>query len=304
MPIPLEVDLAIGWDWEYDRDFIYMLDFECNNRGLQSYLIYPDNVDETVSKLLTGEITFKVFLDRASESNNKFIPLVKLLRKKGVPFVNDHESSARANDKAIMHLEFLSNGLYVPYTIILSPYEDDPQLDISNINTIGTPFIVKPANGGGGRGVVLGVKTPYDIVKAREKFSKDKYLIQEEIIPLIIKGRKTWFRSFYIYGKVILCWWDNLTGIYQGVTSRAERKYKLKELKRITKKIYEIARINFFSTEIVMTKAGSFVVVDYVNDICDMRLKSKAHDGVPDDVVRDIVRELVDGVRRLIKMKK
>ncbi len=300
----LDIDLGIGWDWEYDRDFVSMLDFECNKRGLQSYLVYPHNVDETIAKLSAGEITFKVFLDRASESDNRFIPLIKLLRKRGAHFVNDPNLSARANDKSIMHLEFLSNGLYVPYTIILSSYEENPQFDESNIHFIGTPFIVKPADGGGGRGVVLGVKTPYDIVKAREKHSKDKYLLQEEIIPIIIKGRKAWFRSYYIYGKVIICWWDNQTGIYQRVTSRAERRYKLKEIARVTKKITDITRINFLSTEIALTKAGRFVVVDYVNDTCDMRLKSKALDGVPDDVVRDIVRELVDGVKKIVKGKR
>ena len=302
--MPLEVDLAIGWDWEYDRDFVSILDSECNKRGLQSYLIYPYNLDETIGKLSRGELVFKVFIDRASESDSRFIPLVKLLKKKGVTFVNDPALSVRANDKSIMHLEFLSNGLYVPYTIILSSYEEDPQFDESNIHSIGTPFIVKPADGGGGRGVVLGVKTPYEIVKAREKHSKDRYLLQEEIVPVNLKGRKAWFRSFYIYGEIIMCWWDNQTGVYQRITSRAERRYKLKELKKITKKIAEVARINFFSTEIALTKAGRFVVVDYVNDTCDMRLKSTAADGVPDDVVRDIVRELVDGVKKIVKGKK
>src|SRR3972149_3012517 len=302
--MPLEVDLAIGWDWEYDRDFVSILDSECNKRGLQSYLIYPYNLDETIGKLSRGELVFKVFIDRASESDSRFIPLLKLLKKKGVTFVNDPALSVRANDKSIMHLEFLTNGLYVPYTIILSSYEDDPQFDESNIHSIGTPFIVKPADGGGGRGVVLGVKTPYEIVKAREKHSKDRYLLQEEIVPVNLKGRKAWFRSFYIYGEIIMCWWDNQAGVYQRITSRAERRYKLKELKKITKKIAEVARINFFSTEIALTKAGRFVVVDYVNDTCDMRLKSTAADGVPDDVVRDIVRELVDGVKKIVKGKK
>lgn len=300
----LEVDIAIGWDWEYDRDFVSILDSECNKRGLQSYLVYPYNLDETIGKLSRGEIVFKVFIDRASESDSRFIPLIKMLKKKGVTFVNDPALSVRANDKSIMHLEFLTKGLYVPYTIILSSYEEDPQFDESNIHSIGTPFIVKPADGGGGRGVVLGVKTPYEIVKAREKHSKDRYLLQEEIVPVTLKGRKAWFRSFYIYGNIIMCWWDNQTGIYQRVTSRAERRYKLKELKKITKKIAEVAKINFFSTEIALTKAGRFVVVDYVNDTCDMRLKSTAADGVPDDVVMDIVRELVDGVKKIVKGKR
>jgi len=103
---------------------------------------------------------------------------------------------------------------------------------------------------------------------------------------------------------VIMCWWDSQTGVYQRLTSRAERRYKLKELKKVTKKIAEVAKINFFSTEIALTKTGRFVIVDYVNDTCDMRLKSKAADGVPDDVARDIMRELVDGAKKIVKDKR
>jgi hypothetical protein len=48
-----------------------------------------------------------------------------------------------------------------------------------------------------------------------------------------------------------------------------------------------------FSTEIAITSDGRFVIVDYVNDPIDLRLQSKASDGVPDDIVEDIAARLV-----------
>jgi hypothetical protein len=49
-----------------------------------------------------------------------------------------------------------------------------------------------------------------------------------------------------------------------------------------------------FSTEIAITSDGRFVIVDYVNDPIDLRLQSKALDGVPDEIVKDITERLVE----------
>jgi hypothetical protein len=46
--------------------------------------------------------------------------------------------------------------------------------------------------------------------------------------------------------------------------------------------------LEFFSSEIALTNDGLFVAVDYVNEICDMRLQSKHYDGVPDAIVAQI----------------
>jgi len=53
----------------------------------------------------------------------------------------------------------------------------------------------------------------------------------------------------------------------------------------------------FFSTEIAMTPAGQFVTVDYVNEICDMRLQSRHPDGVPDRLALAISGLLAEAAR-------
>ena len=69
-------------------------------------------------------------------------------------------------------------------------------------------------------------------------------------------------------------------------------KFGLKKLFQITKTIYKITQLDFFSTEIVLTTKNKFVVVDYVNDQCDMRLQSLHQDGVPDEIVHKIINNL------------
>ncbi len=72
----------------------------------------------------------------------------------------------------------------------------------------------------------------------------------------------------------------------------------------IVEKIKNIININFFSTEIAIDRNNKFVVVDYVNEVCDMRLQSKHFDGVPDIIVENIARNLVLYIKEKINKNK
>ena len=50
-----------------------------------------------------------------------------------------------------------------------------------------------------------------------------------------------------------------------------------------------------------MIDDGKFIVVDYVNDMCDMRKKSQHYDGVPDNIADEIIRKLVNYVEERLK---
>jgi hypothetical protein len=40
--------------------------------------------------------------------------------------------------------------------------------------------------------------------------------------------------------------------------------------------------------------ADEFIIVDYVNDEIDTRVQSQAMDGVPDEIMNSIAKQLVD----------
>jgi len=63
--------------------------------------------------------------------------------------------------------------------------------------------------------------------------------------------------------------------------------------------VAEISALEFFSSEVALTDDGTPVVVDYVNEVCDMRLKSRHRDGVPDGVVQRIVQALTRFLGRI-----
>ena len=59
----------------------------------------------------------------------------------------------------------------------------------------------------------------------------------------------------------------------------------------MTSRIASICKLDWFSTEIALT--DEFIVVDYVNDEIDTRVQSTAMDGVPDDIIESIAKQLV-----------
>ncbi len=293
--MPDHYHLAIAWDWEYDVDFVGILERRVQARGLRSYSISHHNTHETARKLQRGDLSFGMYLDRASDTDENFASLARALRKTSATFVNAPDAVSRAIDKATMHLEFLSHGINVPFTIIISPFNKrrEVELTLSDLAKLGRPFIIKPANTtGGGIGVILGAESLKDVIETRQHHKNDKYLLQRRVVPAAMNGRKGWFRVFFVFGRILPCWWDDETHVYALVTREDLEAFSLRPLVTITRKIAEICALRFFSTEIAAVEDGSFVVVDYVNDICDMRLQSKHKDGVPDLIVREICRRI------------
>ena len=141
-------DLAVAWDWEFDRNFIGVLEAQVHAHKLRFYSVTHHNTHETLRRLTKGDLTFGAFLDRASESDENFAPLSRHLRKSSLLYLNPPEAVHHAIDKATMHLEFLAKGIEVPFTIIISPFnkKKEVELSLSDLAQLGRPFIVKPAN--------------------------------------------------------------------------------------------------------------------------------------------------------------
>ena len=297
-------DLALALDWEYDWDFIRILEKHAQHYGLSTYIIWPGNLDETIVKTKNQEIFFRYLFDRASDSTPEFFKLQKILVDKGVHLFETLENLKWASDKATMHLEFIHNGINTPYTIILPSYEaqQDYLISVEDLAILGRNFIIKPANTtGGGIGVVHGAETLQEVLSARQFLNQDKYLIQEIIHPLEKDGQRFWFRGFYSCGLVQCAWWNDRTHLYRELNRQEIRKYKLKPVFEVISRIAEVSRLKFFSTEIALTEERSWVVIDYVNESCDMRIQSKHFDGVPDIIIDKIGGQITKFIKEKLK---
>lgn len=287
----IHFDLCLPWYWEYDIDFVQMVERACHARSLSFLQVTPDDLLEQTTALYMGETSFSWLLDR-SQDDRRFEPLIRWAREHPVHRINPAELSAWSEDKTTMHLELIQAGLNTPYTILLPSFIDKPVLPELDMTPLGTQFVIKPSHGGGGEGVVMGASTRDQVLRARMEFPQQKYLVQAYVEPQILDGRPAWFRIFYAADECYPCWWHPRTHAYAVLTGQEEALYGLQKLRSDTRRIASICRLDWFTTEIALANEH-FIVVDYVNDGIDTRIQSRALDGVPDGIMQAVVDRLV-----------
>ena len=286
-------DFCLAWNWEYDSDFIRLLERECREAGLSFLQIHPHNLEDTLRSLEQRHLTFRAFLDRASDTDPRFLPLVQWAIDHAICRINDPQTTHWTLDKASLHLALINVGLNSPYTIILPSIEEQPVLDVLDLSPLGPCFVIKPAHGGGGQGVVIEASTVEEVVKARQEFPSDRYLLQYYIQPANLNGNPAYFRILFCAGSTHPCWWNTKTHEYRPVALEETTKHHLESLSPITESIARLTGLDLFSTEIALTTDHRFIVVDYANDPVDLRSQSTCRDGVPDSIVNDIAEKLV-----------
>lgn len=280
--------VGIAWNWSYDADFVHALDRALHQAGLSCYLVGHHNLAQTILEVHNGERRFHWFLDRASDEDKHFLALNHLLQTTGTRFLNAHDRYLRASDKAEIHRDLLGSGLCLPRTLILPPAAEVPALDPELIATFSKPFVVKPARGGGGRGVLVGARELDDVTRTRASYRDQRLLIQQNIEPQQIGDRRAWFRVYYCCGQTVPVWWDDRTHRYTLMTPGDARRVNVGELERIVRIVAQVSELDFFSTEVALDLHGRYVVIDYVNTPCDMRPQSKHFNGVPDLLIAQI----------------
>ncbi len=285
-------DLCLTWYWLYDHDFVRFIEESSARHQVNLWEITPANILEAVDELHAGTTTFTTLLDRAAD-DMRFEPFRRFAVQHNSHRLNPVELSHWSEDKATMHLELIQAGVQTPHTIILPPFVEQPVLPPLDLAPLGRKFVLKPAVGGGGEGVVMNASSLDDIRRARLEYPEQKYLVQEHIEARVLAGREAWFRIFFVAGRVFPCWWHPITHVYAMLTADQEVQFGLEPLHSITAAIARVCKLDWFSTEIAFTPSGRFVVVDYVNDGIDTRIQSKAADGAPDEVMRQMADQLV-----------
>lgn len=295
-------DFALSYLWEYDESFVHLAERTLQQQGLTTFIITENNIADVTESVKKKKLWFRTYLDRASDVDEDFSELAEILTKRKCRIFNPYSNVEHAIDKANMHLEFITAGLNVPYSIIIPPHNQKKEIKISvnDLAILGRPFIIKPCNTtGGGIGVVKGAESLKDVLTERVENKSDKYLIQQKIVPGILGEHRAWFRCFWAFGKPVCTWWDDETHIYNIISSEQLKLYSLHKLFQITRTIAAITGLDFFSTEIVLTPEKKFVVIDYVNDQCDMRFKKFHTDGVPEEIIEVIINRLKIAVKKV-----
>jgi len=296
-------DLCFAWEDPFEGEFVQILASACRARGLSFYEVTPYNIEETLYGLASGRLYFGALFDRASDNDPRFEPLIEWARIYNMARINHTRLARRAWDKVEMHAEVVACGINAPTTLIIPSCKDQVELTPFDLSSLGKPFVIKPAHGGGGKGVYLGATTWEQILEVRRMYPDDQYLLQSLVQPVILEGRPAWFRVIYCAGQIYCCWWDPCTHVYTPLTWAEQCRFGLHPLRYIPLELAQMCQLELFSTEIAYTQEGQFVVVDYVNDPIDLRLQSKTPQGVPDELVEKISHELINhlSVRSLVQ---
>ena len=199
-------DLCLAWYWDYDVDFVQMVDSVCTARGISLCQATPVNLLQTIRALQNEEIHPLVLFDRAND-DLRFDPIRKWALEKGIYYINPPDVAFSAEQKDQFHYTLIKNGVNVPMTIMLPPFLDQQLLDPLDLMPLGIPFVAKPAYGGGGTGVALDLTTWDQVLQARIEVPNQRYLLQSHVHTRKIDGRQTWFRVYYCGGKIYPCWW-------------------------------------------------------------------------------------------------
>jgi hypothetical protein len=287
-----------------DDFFIHRVQEHCAALGLNFFLVEPLWVQGFYEYFARNEVWARVLLNMHSEHHlpdDIYHRLVLLAHHKSTRVIDPPDVAQGAFDKALMHEKLRGSRFSVPPTVIVpQPSVAALQLTSEQKALLGAPFVIKPSHGYGRRGVILDAMDERDLSRSVSAWPNPSYLLQRKIVPKRIGDAPAYWRAFYVFGEIWICWWNCFTDQYRLATEEDRSRHRLPEIEALIRKVAELSRMQFFSSEIAEVESGEFVLIDYVNDQCHMLSQSAdPRMGVPDAVVAAIARQLVTSAARL-----
>ena len=287
-------DIVLATPFPNYNFFAHKMRELCGQNNLTFFFCNDTWVNEFYQKLESREVEAKVLLDMTANQTLETDPYVRLARevkRRGGYVIDDPDITAVSAHKGHLHNRLVENGVPVPETVVVPREEIETyRLDEQTKSRIGVPYVVKPAWGDSGVGVVVDARSEDALLWSAEQApNADAFLIQKRLQPRNLGTHVAWFRMFHICREVIPCWWNPVSHDYQMVTPGEIKTYHLRPLRRIMRDIARVSGMKKFTSEICLHEDGKFYAVDYVNADPDMNPRSFYANGVPDEIVRHIV---------------
>jgi len=228
-----------------------------------------------LEEIETGRFRPNVYLDLSSRPEDAFEKLLYAAHRAGAHTMRKPEHTKWVL-KSQSHPQLFEAGLPLPLTVILKSGEPDRELTAAERAAIGDQAVIKPSFGEAAKGCVVGVEpTLQNIRQARDYERKFDWLIQKMITWTRLGDRPAYLRAYNVCGHRTLMWWakENSQDAYELLSWDDLRKYELTGAVEIIDRLADVTGMDFFSTEIAITRQSGpdrFVLIDYVNDQCDM----------------------------------
>jgi hypothetical protein len=291
-----------------DDLFIHRVQEHCARARLNFFLIEPLWVEPFMEALRRDSLWPRVLLNMHSEHHQPdevFHRLVRLATERKVRVIDPLDRAMAAFDKARLHPRLVAAGIPTPFTVVVpAAARTTFRLGDAERAALGSPFVIKPALGYGRRGVILDATSESDLARSAALWTGGDFLMQRRIVPRLLQGEPAYFRAFFVFGSVWICWWHCETHRYRMVTWEERNRLSLDPVEELLRRIAALTGMDFFSSEIAQIDSGEFVVIDYVNDQCHMLSQTASPgNGVPDELVENTARRLVEAVVEMLRTK-
>ncbi|HEV8608197.1 MAG TPA: hypothetical protein VGQ99_22870 [Tepidisphaeraceae bacterium] len=299
-----DVDFAFALDYSSPNSRLMRLMHEAMSAyGLSCQLVNNTNVEKLLEEVEAGHFRPRVYLDLSSRPDDPFEKLLYAAHRAGAHTLRNPEHTKWVL-KSQSHPQLLAAGLPLPPTVILKSGEPDRDLTAKERAAIGERAVIKPSFGEAARGCVVGIEpTRQNIATARDYQRKFDWLIQKMMTWTRLGDRPAYLRAYNVCGHRTLMWWaqENSIRAYDVLSWDDLRKYDLMGAVDIIDRLADVTGMDFFSTEIAITSQSGpdrFVLIDYVNDQCDMDPTDSPY-SPPEPFCRFMCRRLAEFTHRM-----
>jgi hypothetical protein len=276
--------------------------------GLSVLPVNMSNVDRAMADIQRGWLRPFVYLDLASTTVPRFNDLLVTAARHGVYVIDHPDGLTDWTFKANSHQRLALAGLPVPPSVILPKSSPDRELTPDERAQIGERCVLKPSAGFGNKGVVVGVEpSAANISKARDFDRNDDWLVQRMISWTRLGDRPAYLRGYHLLGHRTLMWWcrQDDTDCYDLLPWDDLWTYNLLPAVDLIDRVAAASGLDFFSSEIAITSAdphdpNRFVLIDYINDQCDMDPEARAGtSAIPQPWIKWVCARLAEFTWRL-----
>ena len=299
-------DIVVSSPYSNYDFFAHKMRELCGQWSLTFFMVDDVWVHEFYRKLQDKEISVRVLFDLTANQileDDIYVKLAREAKRQGSFVIDDPDVTAAAAHKGHFHQVMLQHRLPVPETVVVNREDlHDFRITDEIKARVGTPFVVKPAWGDSGVGVIMDAYSEDALAESAELApNSDAFLIQQRLRMKKLGSHAGWFRMMHICGEIIPCWWDPVSHEYHLVTPTQVKRFRLRRLKPIMRGIARASKMKKFTSEICLHDDGKLYVIDYVNADPDMNPRSFYDNGVPDEIVRHVVWLLFHEAMKIVK---
>ncbi|RJP76427.1 MAG: hypothetical protein C4524_10140 [Candidatus Zixiibacteriota bacterium] len=280
--------------WEWSEDAYLVEDFlrQADHLDLRVKVFDPDGFRRLSMNTVAQDYPV-ILWDRAGDVHREAQYISDWAEAAGSRVINPVRGTLLAMDKAHLHRLLLQNHLPVPQTRVLTDSSNGEDLHWG----CGKFLVLKPGISGGGEGVRIQHWSEDSLREAMSARPGEPWLLQEFIEPAMVTGRRAWFRVYHLFGEIRVCWWDNTTHIYDLMPCEEVGLMGFHDLRTLGLHLANRFPMQFFSTEIVYCSDGAPLLIDYINDPCDLRSRARIPNGVPEELLNWVFQRIFEVAR-------